>query len=93
MVQALIGGVLFAASLLSLAALKRFAERDPDSRWIRTEALQSLLAVAIVGGIAIGLALVLSTAGSGWTAPSLGGAIALAGFVVMVLHAKGGRRG
>lgn len=91
--HALIGGVLLAVSLLSLAVLKRFAGRDPNRRWIRAEALQSLLAVALVSGIAVGLTLIISSAGSGWTAPSVGAAIALAGFVMMILHGKGSRPG
>ena len=88
MIEALIGGALLALALVSLAALKRQAARDPDAGWVRRESLQTAISVGIVSAIAIGAAMVTSTIGRGWSAPSAGFAIALAGFAVAVFHGK-----
>lgn len=88
MIEALIGGTLLALALVSLAALKRQAARDPDAGWVRRESLQTVISVGIVSAIALGAAMVASTLGRGWSAPSAGLAIALAGFAVAVFHGK-----
>ncbi len=93
MIDALIGGALLAFALVSLAVLKRQADRNPDAGWVRRGSVQTVIAVGIVGAIALGLAMVVSTMKDGWTAPSAGFAISLAGFAVAVFHgkARGGR--
>lgn len=88
MIEALIGGALLALALISLGALKRQAARDPDAGWVRHESLQTAISVGIVSAIAIGAAMVTSTIGRGWSAPSAGIAIALAGFAVAVFQGK-----
>jgi hypothetical protein len=93
MFEALIGGAALAAAMLVLAALKRNADRGHELRWMKSESVQSIIAVGLVAVIALGAATVISTAASGWPAPSLGFAVALSGLAVAVIYVgRAGRR-
>lgn len=93
MLQALIGGAALAAALLILGVLKRHANRGNESRWMKSDAVQSIVAVGLVTLIALGSSMIVATIGSGWPAPSLGLAVALSGFAVAVIYAgRAGRR-
>lgn len=90
MVLSLIGGALVALAFMFISALRGAASREPRPFWARGEAVESIVAVALVSMIALGLALVVSAARSGWIPPVLGLAVAFAGMIVAIMLARRG---
>lgn len=85
MISSLIGGGLVALTILSIALLRGGAAREPKPLWARGEAIESMVAVSLVFTLALGIAMVLSSARSGWIAPAAGLAVAAAGSIAAIL--------